>query len=100
VENVIYRIVQEGLTNARNHSKSQAIAVSLVQRDDRLRIEVRDWGVGFDPKKVPANSFGLEGIRERARLLGGTCTIQSEIGNGASIVVELPVAEWRPEDSS
>jgi PAS domain S-box-containing protein len=97
VENVIYRIVQEGLTNARNHSKSNRIVVSLVQRGERLRIAVRDWGIGFDPKTVQENRFGLDGIRERARLLGGKCNIKSEPGEGTFIVVELPVAEQRQE---
>ena len=93
LENVLYRIVQEGLTNARNHSKSRTILVSLVQRGDRLRIAIRDWGVGFDPNRVPGNRFGVEGIRERARLLGGKCSIRSEPGEGTSILVELPVVE-------
>jgi len=93
VENVIYRIVQEGLTNARNHSQSPRIRVSFMQRNDRLRIEIRDWGVGFDPKSVRESRFGLEGIRERARLLGGKCRIKSKPGAGTSIVVELPVQQ-------
>ncbi len=86
-------IVQEGLTNARTHSKSEKIVVNLVQRGDRLRIEIRDWGVGFDPKNVQKNRFGLDGIRERARILGGKCSIKSKPGKGTSIVVELPVVE-------
>ncbi len=98
VENVIYRIVQEGLTNARTHSRSAEIRVSLVQRSDRLRIEVRDWGVGFDPKKVQENRFGLDGIRERARLLRGKYIIRSKPGEGTAVVVELPVAEHRQEE--
>ena len=98
LENVIYRIVQEGLSNARNHSKSKKIVVSLVQRGERLRIEVRDWGVGFDPKNVQENRFGLDGIRERARLLGGKCTIHSKPGDGTAVVVELPVAEQPREE--
>ena len=98
LENVIYRIVQEGLTNARNHSKSKEIRVSLKQRGDRLRIEIRDWGVGFDPKIVQENHFGLEGIRERARLLGGKCNIKSKPGEGTAIVVELPVVERESEE--
>lgn len=97
LENVIYRIVQEGLTNARNHSRSAKILVSLKQRNDRLRIEIRDWGVGFDPKTVHENRFGLQGIRERARLLGGKCNVISEPGKGTSIAVELPVAEREAE---
>ena len=93
VENTIYRIVQEGISNARHHSKSKKIVVGLVQRGDRLRIEIRDWGVGFDPTTRQENRFGLEGIRERARLLGGKCDIKSQPGEGTSIVVELPVVE-------
>lgn len=93
LENVIYRIVQEGLTNARNHSQSPRILVSLVQRGNRLRIVIRDWGVGFDPKDVQENRFGLEGIRERARLLGGRCRIRSAPGEGTAVIVEVPVVE-------
>ena len=91
LENVIYRIVQEGLSNARNHSKSKKIRLSLKQLGDRLRIEIRDWGLGFDPKVVQDEHFGLEGIRERARLLGGECSIKSKAGKGTRIMVELPV---------
>jgi PAS domain S-box-containing protein len=93
LENVIYRIVQEGLTNARNHSKSKTIRLGLVERGDRLRIEMRDWGVGFDPKTSQENRFGLEGTRERARLLGGKCSITSKPAAGTSIIVELPLVE-------
>ncbi len=91
LENGIYRISQEALSNARNYSKSPRILVSLLQRGDRLRIEVRDWGIGFDPKLIPENHFGLEGIRQRARLLGGKCSIRSAPGKGARVTVELPV---------
>ena len=97
VENVIYRIVQEGITNARKHSKSGKVLVGLVQRGDRLRITIRDWGVGFDPTTLHKNRFGIEGIRQRARLMGGTCSIKSKPGKGTRILVELPVVE-REED--
>ena len=97
LENVLYRIVQEGLSNATRHSKSEIVRIGLSQHEDRVRIEIRDWGVGFNPKKVQENRFGLEGIRERARLLGGTCKIRSKAGEGTSIVVELALLETRPE---
>jgi PAS domain S-box-containing protein len=97
VENVIYRIVQEGLSNARNHSKSKKVVVSLTQRGERLRIEIRDWGIGFVPNTVPESHFGLDGIRERTRLLGGRCNIKSKPGEGTAVVVELPVVEQRHE---
>ena len=91
MENAIYRIAQEGLTNACQHSKSEKVRVSLLQREDRVRIEIRDWGVGFDTKKVRGDHFGLEGIRQRARLLGGKCSIRSKPGKGTRITVDLPV---------
>ena len=98
LENAIYRIAQEGLTNACKHSQSERISVSLVQRGDRLRTEIRDWGVGFDPKAVPKSRFGLEGIRQRARLLGGKCSIRSSEGKGTRITVELPVVPRDEEE--
>ena len=91
LENAIYRISQEALANACEYSKSEKISVHLLQRGDRLRIQIRDWGIGFDPKLVPKNHFGLEGIRQRARLLGGKCSIRSAPGKGARVTVELPV---------
>jgi PAS domain S-box-containing protein len=97
LENAVYRIAQEALNNACRHSKSDKISVSLLQRNDRLRIEVRDWGIGFNCKAVPKNHFGLEGIRQRARLLGGKCNIRSAAGKGTRISVELPVV-LRDED--
>ncbi len=98
LENVIYRIVQEGLTNASKHSQSEMVRLNLRQRGNKVRIEIRDWGQGFDPKTVPADRFGLAGIRERARLLGGKCRIQSKPGTGTTILVELPIAEREAEE--
>jgi PAS domain S-box-containing protein len=91
LENAIYRIVQEGLTNALRHSKSQRIRVALLQRGDVLQIEVQDWGEGFDPARVEADHFGLEGIRQRARLLGGSTSVESAPGQGTCLTVELPL---------
>jgi signal transduction histidine kinase len=93
LENAIYRISQEGLSNACKHSQSERILVSLLQQKDRIRIEIRDWGIGFDPKNVKEGHYGLIGIRERARLLGGKYRIQSAAGKGTRITVELPLME-------
>ena len=65
----------------------------MTQRDDYIRIEVQDWGIGFDPRKVGDGHFGLEGIQERARLFGGSATIKSALGKGTRIVVQLPLME-------
>jgi signal transduction histidine kinase len=93
LENVIFRIVQECLTNARRYSQSDRLLVEVTQRDNYVRIEVQDWGIGFDPRRVGAGHFGLEGIQERARLFGGSATIKSALGTGTRIVVQLPLME-------
>jgi signal transduction histidine kinase len=67
--------------------------VDLIESQRALRIEVRDWGVGFDPGQVPPEHVGLEGIRHRTMLLGGTATIHSAPGEGTQIAVEIPLPE-------
>jgi signal transduction histidine kinase len=99
LENSLYRIAQEALTNACKHSKSEQVAVTLAQEGPEVRLEVRDWGIGFDRQAVQEGHFGLEGIRQRARLLGGRATIESEAGAGTLVQVVLPIVE-RPEDTS
>jgi len=90
--NALFRIIQESLANARRHSKSERIRVRLTRQADRVQVEVHDWGVGFDPGKVRENCFGLEGIRERARLFGGSALIESAPGWGTRVVVDLPLS--------
>ena len=91
LENAIYRIVQESLSNACRHSESERVQIDLNQHDQRVQVVVQDWGVGFDPRYVDEQCFGLAGIRERARLLGGTVHIDSKPGNGTRVSVELPL---------
>jgi signal transduction histidine kinase len=69
-----------------------------VQEDEHLRLEVQDWGVGFSPDAIAADRFGIEGIRERARLLGGQVAIESQPGVGTLIRATLPLVE--PEFSN
>ena len=78
LENAIYRIAQEGLANACQHSKSEKVRVSLVQREDRVRIEIRDWGIGFATKAVQENRYGLVGIRQRARLSAASAASEAQ----------------------
>lgn len=99
LESALFRIVQESLTNACRHSQSEKIRVELLQQEDRIRLSVRDWGVGFDPAKVEQGRFGLQGIRERARLLDGQVTIETAPDQGTQIGVELPLVEPAPVPS-
>ena len=77
LETTIFRIVQEALSNVERHSGSKQGQVSLMERGHSIRIEVRDFGVGFSPEGVAEGHYGLEGIRERARLSDGSATIES-----------------------
>ena len=91
-ENTIYRIVQEALTNALKYSQAKKIRVQIAQRGEDVWIEVQDWGIGFRQDEIGKQCFGLQGIRERTRLLGGTATIETAPGRGTSVVVEMPLA--------
>jgi len=91
IESALFRICQEALTNVRKHSKAGHVRVELNEEAGRVRLSVGDDGVGFDPAQITARTFGLQGIRERARLLGGQATIESTPGTGTRVIVELPV---------
>ncbi len=96
VENALYRIAQEALTNACKHSGSQRVRVTLAQEQDTIRLEIEDWGVGFNPAATIDGHFGLEGIRERVRLLGGQLQIDSGPQRGTLFRIEVPILErWQ-----
>ena len=99
LEHALFRIAQESVRNACRHSQSSRIQINLVQHRRRVRLDIRDWGVGFDIDAVEANHFGLQGIRDRARVLGGTASIHSTAGRGTCIAVELPLVEAFPNQN-
>ncbi len=92
LENALLRIVQEGVNNAQKHSTSDRARIALTQIGQTIRLEIRDWGIGFAPGTT-TTGFGLEGIRERAKLHGGDASVESAPGRGTRIVVNLPVVE-------
>ena len=96
LENAIYRIAQECLTNAHLHSHTEKVRIELIEQEERIRIQVTDWGIGFDPGTIAENRFGLAGIRERARILGGRAEISSVVGEGTKVFVELPMVMAPP----
>ena len=83
--------MQESLTNVRKHSGQSRAAVVITQHDGEVCIVVEDPGKGFDPDKISEKQFGLEGIRERARLLDGKAEIFSQPRQGSRITVTLPM---------
>ncbi len=89
VETAVYRIVQEGISNAIKHSGAEAVAVRVSADDGDIVASVHDEGRGFDVA-IPAAGFGLTGMRERTEALEGTLTLQSAPGAGTTLTVRLP----------
>src|SRR5436190_10266408 len=94
LEEGIYRIAQEALANACKHARAQHIDVTLTVEDQYLHFMVQDDGCGFDPEKVTGigseGHFGLIGMAERVKLLGGCICVSSEPGAGTCIAVRVP----------
>lgn len=90
LEDTLYRVAQEALSNACQHSRSKTVRLSLVEKAQQIVLEVQDRGIGFNPEGLADEHFGLEGIRERARLLGGQVEIKSEPGSGTLVRLTLP----------
>ena len=92
IEEAVYRAAQECLQNISRHSQASTVNLSLVAADNYIRLRVSDNGNGFSPADRGARplSFGLEGMRQRAALLGGKLTVKAAPGKGTSVILELP----------
>lgn len=98
VETALYRVVQEAMTNVVRHARATRVDVLAEHRGDRVMVMIEDDGVGFEPDRAEHGAhFGLLGMRERAETLGGTLTMESAPGAGATIVVEVPSADPHPD---
>lgn len=90
----VYRVVQEGLVNIARHARARRAWVRIsVEPGGKLRLEVGDDGVGFDPSRLKAGHFGLTGLRERVELAGGRIAVESAPGQGTRILVTLPASD-------
>lgn len=86
VEQCIYRVTQEAVTNVVNHAKAKNLIVKLEYSGGKMKLSVRDDGLGFDTgDNSLANHFGLKGMRERANLIGGELSIISQPGSGTTV---------------
>ncbi|HMF34996.1 MAG TPA: MASE1 domain-containing protein [Isosphaeraceae bacterium] len=96
VETTCYRVVQEAVTNAIRHARATWVDVLLRADGDRLRLEIRDDGAGFDVPEALARasrseSLGLLGMHERAALAGGVLDVESAAGQGTRVVATFPL---------
>src|SRR6185295_5819297 len=90
IEVAIYRLVQEGMTNAAKHAGDAGVHVGVAENEDAVSVSVRDDGPGLVPD-AHHEGFGLLGIRERVELVGGTLSVISAPGAGTTIEASLPV---------
>jgi signal transduction histidine kinase len=94
-ENSVYRIVQEALNNVVKHSKAGEVRVQVSRGRSEVSLIIRDDGAGFEPNAPGVSrgriGFGLLGMSERAKLLGGRTTVESAQGEGTKVTVVLPL---------
>jgi PAS domain S-box-containing protein len=98
-ELLIYRIIQEALNNVRKHAEARHATVFLRFGASQTTIQVKDDGRGFNAAEnmgfVQAGKIGLAGMQERADLLGGSLTVESAPGRGATVTLMVPGERWR-----
>jgi two-component system NarL family sensor kinase len=91
VEAGLYRVAQEALTNLLNHAQTTRGKVTLVVTPATVTLTIEDQGQGFDPDAVADGRFGLAGMNERVRLLGGSLTIESDERIGTVVCATVPL---------
>ncbi len=87
IDTALYRIAQEALTNITRHSNAEAVRMELAYTPSSVRLEIEDDGVGMNPE---ADGFGIASMRERAALVGGSLSLESERGKGVKLTFEAP----------
>jgi signal transduction histidine kinase len=90
VETVLYRVVQEALTNVVKHAQAEHVSVLLHSRPGRVAVVIEDDGRGFTDRADGSDGIGLLGLEERVALVGGSFAVESSAGSGTTIVVEVP----------
>lgn len=100
VKIVIYRVLQEALKNIARHSGADTVHIRLGKIDQHLEFEVEDNGCGFDAERVlsadHAMAYGLQNMRDRTEICGGTFQVHSVPGRGTRIALRLPLASTPP----
>ena len=97
VETIIYRIVQEALTNVLRHARAAEVKLELKRIEEGVQLCVEDDGIGFDPNRLPGDPtkrhLGLISMRERAEMLGGMLDVFTAPNEGTMIRVFIPLQE-------
>lgn len=91
VEDHLFRILQESVSNTLRHSKATSLEVLLINRDDFIILRISDDGVGFDVSEEKAGSYGLQNMHERAKEIGGALKVVSLKNKGTKLEVKVPL---------
>lgn len=91
IETVVFRIYQELVTNILRHAGAEQISIQVYERNNHIILDVEDDGRGFDAD-AKTDRAGVAGMRERAALVNGTITFDSEPGAGTHVVLEIPLS--------
>ncbi|HWJ77435.1 MAG TPA: sensor histidine kinase [Niallia sp.] len=92
-EVALFRLIQESVQNAFKHAEATVITVKIELRSDQVIVIVKDNGKGFVKEKYKEESFGLIGMRERVELLDGELTIDTKLGVGTIIMINVPIRQ-------
>lgn len=91
LEVALFRLIQESVQNALKHAEAALIQVKIEIKQTNVIAVIKDNGKGFNPKETKDGSFGLLGMKERVELLNGEITIDSNVGSGTLIMINLPI---------
>lgn len=95
IETTLFGVAQEALTNIQKHAQTTKALLVLERRGASVRLEVQDWGCGFEPCALsracgPGEHMGIRGMRERVELVGGHLSVSSQPGEGTLVVADAP----------
>jgi two-component system sensor histidine kinase DegS len=90
-EVALFRLIQESVTNALKHAEAREIVVKLEINQNRVAAVIKDNGKGFNTQEKKRESFGIIGMRERVELLEGQLSIDSKIGKGTIVIIQIPL---------
>jgi signal transduction histidine kinase len=99
VSKTVYRIMQEALTNVLKHAEATAVEIALSRTRQQLYLKIQDNGKGFDVEQITPG-FGLKSMGDRTEAFGGLLQLDSSMGAGCQITVELPLLEVRHDSSA
>ncbi|WP_238332560.1 sensor histidine kinase [Kribbella jejuensis] len=96
VDRAVHRVVQESLTNASKHAPGATVTVSITKRNNHVYVDINDTGA-TKPVLAPSGGRGLDGLRERVRLAGGSLSAAPRPDGGFQVTATMPCAGGRPE---